>query len=379
MRSRSAAFAIAFSLALGGSLSTAHLARAQSDDDRATARALGQEGQQALDNKSWATAEDRFRRADKLVHAPTLEIGLARALAAQAKYVEAQEAYNKIIREGVPPGAPGAFKQALEDAKKEVDAVAPKLGGVVITVKASNGQDISDPKVMLDERSVNAASLGVKRAIDPGPHVLRITADGYKAAETKFTVLEGGSATENVTLEKDTSAVAAAPAPAPGGATTAAPGGAMSPTPGATPTGASATAGAEAPPPAKKSILPWVAFGVGGAGLLLGGITGIVALGDHSTLSDKCKNGCPPDQKGTLDSYHTMGTLSTVGFIVAGLGAAAGVVLLVTQPKDSASGTESAPAPAGAPGPAAPPPAPAAGIKVYPVLGLGSAGVFGTF
>src|SRR3974390_1746898 len=118
MRPRSAAFALAFSLAMGAIMSTAHLAFAQSDDDRATARALGQEGQAALDNKSWATAEDRFRRADKLVHAPTLEIGLARALAAQAKYVEAQEAYNKIIREGVPPGAPPAFKQALEDAKK---------------------------------------------------------------------------------------------------------------------------------------------------------------------------------------------------------------------------------------------------------------------
>jgi hypothetical protein len=359
-------------------MSTAHLARAQSDDDRATARALGQEGQQALDNKSWATAEDRFRRADKLVHAPTLEIGLARALAAQAKYVEAQEAYNKIIREGVPPGAPAAFKQALEDAKKEVEAVAPKLGGVVITVKATNGQDISDPKVVLDERAVNSASLGVKRAIDPGPHVLRVSADGYKGSEMRFTVLEGGSATENVTLEKDTSPVAAAPAPAPGGAAAPAPGGATSPAPGATPAGASATAGGEAPPPAKKSILPWVAFGVGGAGLLLGGITGAVALGDHGTLADKCKNGCPPDQKGTLDSYHTMGMLSTVGFIVAGLGAAAGVVLLVTQPKDT-SGTESAPAPGGTTGPGAPPPAPAAHLKVYPVVGLGSAGVFGTF
>jgi hypothetical protein len=225
---------------------------------------------------------------------------------------------------------------------------------------------------MLDERAVNAASLGVRRAVDPGPHVLRVTADGYKAAEMKFTVLEGGSATENVTLEKDTSAVAAAPAPAPGGAPATGP--------GAAPPGALATTGGEAPAPAKKSILPWVAFGVGGAGLLLGGITGIVALGDHSTLADKCKNGCPADQKGTLDSYHTMGLLSTVGFIVAGVGAAAGVVLLVTQPKDA--GPESAPAPGAAPGtgaPGAPPPPPAAGIKVYPVLGLGSAGVFGTF
>ena len=41
-------------------------------------------------------------------------IGLARALAAEAKYVEAQETYNRIVREGLPPGAPDAFKHALD-------------------------------------------------------------------------------------------------------------------------------------------------------------------------------------------------------------------------------------------------------------------------
>jgi hypothetical protein len=380
MRPRSAAFALACSLALGGSLSSARLAHAQSDDDRATARALGQEGQAALDNKSYATAEDRFRRADKLVHAPTLIIGLARALAAEAKYVEAQEAYNRIIREGVPPGAPAAFKQALEDAKKEVEAVAPKLGTVIITVKASNGQDINEPKVTLDDRPVNAASLGVKRAVDPGPHTLHVSADGYKAAESKFAVLEGGSATQNVTLEKDTSAVAAAPAPAPGGAAAPAPGATPAPGPGAAPAGATTTtaaAGGEAPAPAKKSILPWVAFGVGGAGLLMGGITGLIAMGDHSSIAKDCPGGtCPANNPhtGDISGYHTMGTLSTVGFVIAGLGAAAGVVLLVMQPKDSG---ESAPAaPGAAPAPA---PAPAAHLKVYPTVGLGTAGVFGTF
>ena len=49
-------------------------------------------------------------------------LGLARALAAEGKYVEAQESYNRMIREGLPAGAPDVFKRALDDAKKEVDA-----------------------------------------------------------------------------------------------------------------------------------------------------------------------------------------------------------------------------------------------------------------
>jgi hypothetical protein len=319
-------------------------ARAQSDADRATARSLGQDGQQAYESKDYATAEDRFRRADKMVHAPTLVLGLARALAAEGKYVEAQESYNRIIREGLPPGAPDVFKRALEDAKKEVDGVAAKVGSVTITVKAAGGGDIPDPQVILDDHPLNSASLGVKRAIDPGAHVLRATAEGYKPGELKFSTTEGGTADEPLTLDKDLSApaaVAAAPA------TTAAPATA-SPSPDVSTADSSKS----------RKLLPWIAFGVGGAGLVVGGITGVMALGKHSTLKDECTSGtCPPSAQSDLDSYHSIGLVSTIGFIVAGVGGAAGAVLLLTQPKS----------------------APTTGVTVVPTVGLGSVGATGRF
>jgi len=350
MRLSSARLAVAVSFTLGA---VAAPAWAQSDDDRATARALGQDGQQALDSKDYPKAEDRYRRADKLVHAPTLMIGLARALAGEGKYVEAQETYNRMIREGVAPGGPEVFKRAIEDAKKEVEAVAPKVAGVTITVKTATGGDVGDPKVVLDERPVNTASLGVRRAIDPGSHVLRVSADGFKPAELSFTVTEGGSADQPVLLEKD----AGAPAPpAPVGAVQAA----------AAPTAAPAASPAAQTPPSsgKRSALPWVALGIGGAGLVFGGITGLLAVGDHSTLANNCNNGtCPPSQDGNLSSYHTMGLLSTVGFIVGGVGAAAGVVLLLAQPG----------------GDSATPPSGATGMQIAPAIGLGSLGAVGTF
>ena len=211
MRLRSVAVSLAFALSLG--LAASPEARAQSDADRATARSLGQEGQQAFEAKDYATAEDRFRRADKMVHAPTLVLGLARALTAEGKFVEAQESYNRIIREGLPAGAPDVFKRALDEAKKEVDAVAAKVGAVTITVKAAGGADIPDPQVVLDEHPINSASLGVRRAIDPGAHVLRATADGYKPGEIRFSMTEGGSADEPLTLDKDLSARRRLPRP----------------------------------------------------------------------------------------------------------------------------------------------------------------------
>ena len=64
-----------------------------------------------------------------------------------------------------------------------------------------------------------------------------------------------------------------------------------------------------------------------------------------------------------VDSYHLLGTLSTVGFVVGGVGAAAGVVLLLVQPKH-----ESVPQAAST-----------AGLQVTPVVGLGTVGAVGRF
>ncbi len=341
MRLRSVAVSLAFALSLG--LAASPEARAQSDADRATARSLGQEGQQAFEAKDYATAEDRFRRADKMVHAPTLVLGLARALTAEGKFVEAQESYNRIIREGLPAGAPDVFKRALDEAKKEVDAVAAKVGAVTITVKAAGGADIPDPQVVLDEHPINSASLGVRRAIDPGPHVLRATADGYKPGEIRFSMTEGGSADEPLTLDKDLSAAPVAAAPV----TTPAPAAATTPD----------LSASESPSKARK-IAPWVAFGVGGAGLVLGGITGILAMGKHSTLAGECKPNCTTTTaQSDLSSYHTIGAISDVGFILAGVGGAVGAILLVTQPRS----------------------APTTGVRIVPTVGLGTLGATGSF
>jgi hypothetical protein len=332
-------------------------ARAQSDADRATARALGLEGQAALENKDYATAEDRFRRADRLIHAPTLEIGLARALAGQNKFVEAQETYNRIVREGVAPGAPAVFTKALEDAKKEVVAVSGRTGSVTITVKAAGGAEIPNASVTLDGSAVNTASLGVRRAIDPGAHVLQVSAEGYKPAELRFDIAEGGSTVAPLTLERKAAAAVAAPvnlAPAAGNSAPTATGGE---------TGPDATSDAAPPRQGLPRYLPWVAFGVGAAGLVAGGITGVLAMSKHSTLNDACPGGrCPPDKQGDLDSYHSLGTISTVGFAVGGVGAAAGLVLLLTRPKGESA-----------------PPATAHGFHLQPVWGLGTVGAAGSF
>ncbi|HEX9294459.1 MAG TPA: hypothetical protein VF881_01450, partial [Polyangiaceae bacterium] len=117
--------------------------------DRVTARTLAQEGQQALESKHYGVAVDKFSRADALVHAPTLLLGLARAQIGLGKLVEAQENLNRIVREGVAAGAPHPWIKAVDDAAKDVTAIAPRIPWVTITVFGP-----TSPEVVIDSTPV---------------------------------------------------------------------------------------------------------------------------------------------------------------------------------------------------------------------------------
>lgn len=308
--------------------------------DRATARTLAQEGYVALRDKDYATAADRFSRALALVQAPTLLRDLARAQVGLGKLVEAHENYSLIIRQGVAANAPAPWVQALADAKAEIATIPPRLPWITITVTGP-----SEPTVTIDGVPIATASLGVKRPADPGRHEIRASAPGYYTAKKTVTLEEGESV--NIAFELEDAPPEAPPEPqAP-----------VAP-PSQTPT---------EPAWRKPSII--TAFAVGGAGLALGSVTGILAIRKHNQLSTDCPGGvCGRDQEAALESYHTVGKLSTIGFIVGGVGAATGVVLLLVKPQaetDAQTGRISR--------------RPRSTVRVTPFIGVASAGVEGAF
>ena len=294
-----------------------------SSQDIAQARQLGQQAQAAYDKGDFVESEKLWFAASKLyTQAPTLTLGLARTQAKLNKFVAAQESYNKIVREwGNNPNPPPAFKDAVEAAKNEVGAVSAKVASVTVSVEGP-----TNPQVTIDGQPVPAAALGLKRPVDPGSHKVTATADGFKPADTTFSVAEGGSAAATLKMEKDPNAVVAGgPAPTPGGT-----GGPASPSEPGADTGKGGSS---------NKTLAIVAFGVGGAGLVVGAITGAIALGKAGDLKDKCdaNKNCPPTAQDDVDSYKSVGTISTIGFIVAGVGGAAGLILLLTAPKEGSS------------------------------------------
>ncbi len=290
---------------------------AQTDADKAMARQLAVDGQEALDKGDAKTAEQRFAQADKLFHAPTLLLGLARAHKAQKKYFSAQAAYLKIISEGASPSSPPAFQRAVDDAKKEVEEVSGKVGNLVVSVKGN----VEGLSVTVDGEKISVAALGLKRPIDPGEHAVKATAPGYKEKNEKVRVEEGASQSVELSLEKDPNYVPPA-----------VPSEAKPIDPKVDPRFIT-----DAKPVETRAnhLGSYIAWGVGGAGLILGVTTGIVAMGKKSSIEKACGgNTCPASEQSNIDSYKTMGTLSTIGFIVAGVGGAAGAVLWFTAPQE---------------------------------------------
>jgi len=315
-------------LAVAAGLTLGRGAHAQADADKATARELGQSGETKLAAEDFKGAEADFQRANALYHAPTLVLGLARAQAGQGKFVEAWESYHSIILEN--PTSSAVFAAALADAQKEIAKIETRRAKLTVNVTGATA-----PKVTIDDQPVRVEALGVPRLINPGAHVVKATADGMKTATQTISVTEGGAQNVALALTADTSApVAAAPSIEPDSTSSSG---------------------------SWRKTAGIVAMGVGGAGLIEGAITGILAIGKHSDLAKVCTNGCPPTEDSTLSSYHTMGTLSTVGFIVGGVAAAGGAVLFFTAPKGS-SGTITT-----------------GGVRWTPYVGVGSLGATGTF
>lgn len=296
-----------------------------SDADRAVARSLGLEAQDALKRGEFRAALDLFQRADALYHAPTLLLGVARAQVGLGRLVAARESYLRLLREGLPPRPSDAFRRALADAELELARLEPRIPSLILTREAP-----PDARLVLDDQEIPAAILGLRRPTEPGPHLLQASADGFRPFRLEFTLGEGESRSIAVRLERlppplAPTAVASAPAPLlpVGPLASAAP--------------AAAPPEASDPPGNWRRVAGWTGVGVGSAALLAGSIWGLVAVDRKAELDGACPEAprCPSSALPLQRSYERAGNLSSLGFGVGLLGLGVGIPLLLLDPPRS--------------------------------------------
>jgi hypothetical protein len=298
-------------------------ALAQTPEERAGARSAARAGVEAYDAGRYAESLDRFNRAEKLVHAPTHLLYIARCNVKLGFLVRAQEAYQQLIREQLGAGAPQAFRDAQASAERELAEIAPKIGSLTVTI---NGlADPSHATVTMDGSPISSALIGIPFPADPGKHVFVVSAEGYTSQTVERSLPEGGKDTVELKLQATSSAPGLA-------ANTAQP----ESHPGDTQTASSP--GEPAPSSTRSSLrIPaYAALGVGVLGIGAGTYFFLArskAKGDASDAFDACAPDCTASERRHIDDLDSKaasrGTFSAVSFIVGGVGAIAGVTLLV--------------------------------------------------
>ena len=278
---------------------------------RGAARSLGYEGIQAYEAGDIPTAVDRLERAYQVLRVPSLALWSGRALEKSGQWVEASERYLEATRLPVEDASERSVQeQARVDARAAEAELRPKIPLLVIDVR---GADSAGVTVTSNGVKVNPALLGTKLPTNPGD-VLVVGEAPPRRVEARATALEG----QTISLLLDF-----APAPAPVAATTAPPAA----------TSAVEDSGAKAHPGKTQRLLGWILIGTGGGALVLGGVTGGLALAKQGQLDMTCPtpSTCPAGTD--LGGINTLRILSTVGFIAGGVLGATGTTLVLTAPK----------------------------------------------
>jgi hypothetical protein len=345
-----------FGTALAIAIASSSLpARAIDDSTRSAARALVNEGAEYFKQGRYVQARRKFLDAYEVAKVPTVAVWAAQANEKLGKLVAASELYEAaLLMQPNELWIGNTQQQAQEQALQELRILRPRIPTLKINLE---GASASEVEVTIDNSTLPSALLKADRPTDPGTHVITATRGGNIAAETVITLAEaerkvvtlqlpaaGNAAPPLAPVPSQTAGIGSPPAPATalsGPTNSNLPQSTTSPLPRLPPQGAGTQSAATGAPTetfsaATRRTIGWIGLGVGAAGVALGTTAGvIVGLKRGSLHSDGCNsNECPDSSyQERVDSYNSWRTISTVAFVVGGVGAAAGITLLLTSPK----------------------------------------------
>jgi hypothetical protein len=268
---------------------------AEAAEGQDEAKVLFKEGVEHFKNESFEEAVVAFRKANELHPTWRIWYNVGQCEATLKRYglaLEAFEAYIALGGDEIP-----------KDRQSEVIEEIARLRSIVVLLEISGnaGDEVilnGHPRGILPKASRVRVSMGTVQ--------VQINREGETIINKVFQS-SGGD-----TIAIDVDQLISEPEPAEGDAS------------------------ADEKP---RRLWTWVAFGVGGAAAIGGGIVGGVGLSKANDITDKCenfgtdKNTCPADQEKEKDKARTMGyvTDALIGVAVAGI--VAGTILYFVEPK----------------------------------------------
>ena len=305
--------------------------------EKETARSLMKEGRARREKGDHKGALESFSSADSIMKLPTTGLEVARSQTDLGLLVEARDTFLRVNRSEAQPGEPAGFKDARKEASDLAAKLEPRIPSLKLSVTgAPSGQAAA---INVDGAPISAPVAAGALKLNPGSHHIAVTAKGAAKKELDVDLKEGESREETVTLEAE-AVVVEKPAELP----------------------------KELPPePVKRGTSPlvYVGFGLAGVGIVVGSVTGLLAISKTNAAKESCDGTrCPPTTHDNLSSARTMATVSTISFAAAAVGLGVGIYGLIA----SKGGSEE-------------PPKAALGPfrRLEPTVGFGTIGLTGAF
>lgn len=242
-----------------------------------------------------------FEESRQLDPAPGTVLNLGICNEKQGKYVDAVEHYKN---------AALAFGKGAASARADAERRASEAERKIALVIVKRSPELpADARISINGRQLKAEELDQPMRIDPGPVELAIDADGFERNIMPVRA-ESGMQSEAIAVQ-----------------------------------GARLSTKTVIKTEVRNGVSPlrtvgFVVGGVGVASLIVGGVTGALAMGQASIYRDACDRQVTPnvcDQRGydSAQSLKTLAPLSTITLIAGGVLVAAGVTLILVAPKSS--------------------------------------------
>jgi hypothetical protein len=287
-------------------------ASAQSDGEKEMARTLMKKGDGLLESKDFAGALKAYQGADTIMRVPVTRVAIARALVALGRLVDAKRAAEQAAQMAPKPDEPNAFAEARRAGEELEKQLASRIPTLKIEARGVEGHRAVELRV--DGEAFQPDDFAQAQEMDPGTHQVVLIGDANKASAS-VTLKEGERRTLTLKLGEEP---AAKPAAEP-----------KVTTPKTEPKKSSSG----------RRTLGWVSIGVGGAGLVAAGVTGVLILQKKAKVEDDCPNKrCNSDGRDAIDSSKPLLIGNAVAWGVGVVGLGVGTYLLLTS-KDGSSET----------------------------------------
>jgi serine/threonine-protein kinase len=298
----------------------------QAEGDAVAAQALFDQAKQLMSEGKYGEACPKLEESQRLDPGSGTLLNLADCYEREGKLASAWTKFLEAASAAQTVGK--ADREAT--ARERAAGLAKRLGKIVINV---TGAETPGLAIKRDGNAVGNAQWGVPIPADRGTHSISAEATGRKGWEQKINVTDGTVTT--VTVPQLEASAPTAPATAPPAATPAPPVEA----PAAPSTSSSATS-QEAGGLGGQRIIALTIGTVGVAGVVVGSIFGLKSKSKHDEAASHCTDGpgCYDDAgvKARSDA-RSAGNISTIAFMVGGVGLVGGATLWLTGKPHSPS------------------------------------------